>query len=322
VRVRPAILLRFLLISIIWGSSFLFIELALRGLSPMQIVLGRLSAGAGVLLFLVAVRRESLPRVPTVWAHLTLLAIVANILPFFLFSWGQQHVTSGLAGVFNGATPLFTLAIAVAALPEERLTRMRAVGLLIGFVGVFLVVGPWDQNPLTSSIPGQLACLGAALCYAISFVYTRRLLAGRGFRPLVMSGAQMGAGVAIVAAAAPWTANQPVSLSPVVVGSILFLGAVGTGLAYPLFYGLIEEAGATTASLVTYLIPVVAVTLGVLVLDEPVTWNLFAGAAVVIIGLAVAEGRLHRATGRLPVRPSIDAPPHVSASDTRPRADR
>jgi drug/metabolite transporter (DMT)-like permease len=287
-----ASMVRLGLLALIWGSSFLLIELALEGLSPIQIALGRLTAGAGVLAIIVAVRRLPLPGSPMVWVHLGVMGVVANIIPFFLFGWGQLEITSGLAGVLNGTTPLFTLGFAIAALPAERLRPARAVGLLLGFAGVVIVVGPWDQNPLTSSVPGQLACLGAAACYGIAFVYTRRFLAGTGHPPVVLAVGQLGMASVLLWLAAPVVARAPMDLSPVVVASVLTLGAVGTGMAYLLYYRLIVEAGATTASMVTYLIPIVAVSLGVLALGEPVGWNLFAGAAVVILGVAVAEGRI------------------------------
>jgi drug/metabolite transporter (DMT)-like permease len=287
-----ASLARLLLLALIWGSSFLLIKLALEGLTPIQIVLVRLTAAAAVLLAITAARRQHLPREARLWAHLFAMGIVANIIPFFLFGWGEERITSGLAGVLNGTTPLFTMAFAAAALPEERFHRVRAVGLLIGFAGVVLVVGPWDQNPLTSSIPGQLACLGAATCYGIAFVYTRRFVAGRGYPPAVLATSQLTAAATTLLVLTPLVARGPVTLTPTVVLSALTLGAVGTGAAYLLYYRLLTDAGATSTSMVTYLIPVVAVVLGVVVLAEPVTWNLFAGAVVVIAGVAIAEGRL------------------------------
>lgn len=279
-------------LALIWGASFLLIKLALEGLSPMQIVLGRLTAGALVLLGALVVQRLPLPRDPTVWLHLVVMGLVANIIPFFLFGWGELRITSGLAGVLNGTAPLFTLAFAAVALPEERLHRVRSLGLVVGFVGVVLVVGPWDANPLTSSVPGQLACLAAAACYGVAFPYTRRFLSRRGYRPMVLAAGQLGAATVTLWLASPLLARGPVDLTPMVLGSTLALGAVGTGIAYLLYYRLITDAGATSASMVAYLIPVVAVVLGVLVLSEPVTWNLFVGAAVVIAGVATAEGRL------------------------------
>lgn len=297
-------LARLCALALAWGSSFLFIEVALEGLSPLQIVLGRLSAGAMVLWSILALRRQPLPRGLRLWGHLVVLGVVANIVPFSLFGFGQERVTSGLAGVLNGSTPLFTLLFAVGALPEERLSTARGLGLGLGFVGVVLVVGPWDANPLTSSLPGQLACLGASACYAAAFVYTRRFVSGSGYPPGTLAAGQLGAAAVVLWVVAPVVARGDVVLTPPVVGSVLALGAVGTGLAYLLYYRLIAEAGATTTSMVTYLIPLVAVALGVIVLGEPVGWNLFAGAAVVILGVAAAEGRLTRFPRLRPAQPS------------------
>jgi len=290
--VSKANLARLGALALAWGASFLFIELALEGLSPLQIVLGRLSAGAAVLWSILALRRHELPRGLQLWGHLLVLGIVGNIIPFSLFGFAQERVTSGLAGVLNGSTPLFTLLVAVAALPEERFSATRGLGLGLGFAGVVLVVGPWDANPLTSSIPGQLACLGASACYAVAFVYTRRFVSGSGYPPSALAAGQLGAAAVALWLAAPLIARGEVDLTVTVVASTVALGAIGTGVAYLLYYRLIAEAGATSTSMVTYLIPVVAVVLGVIVLREPIGWNLFAGAAVVILGVAVAEGRL------------------------------
>lgn len=299
-------------LALAWGASFLFIKLALEGLSPIQIVLGRISAGAVVLWSILLVRRQRLPRELDLWGHLCVLGVVANIVPFFLFGFGEQRITSGLAGVLNGSTPLFTLVFALGLLPEERLSLTRGLGLGLGFLGVLLVVGPWDTNPLTSSIPGQLACLGAATCYAAAFVYTRRFVSGRGYAPSSLAAGQLGAAAVLLWLASPLVARGEITLTPTVVGSVLTLGAVGTGLAYLLYYRLIADAGATSTSMVTYLIPVVAVTLGAVVLSEPVTWNLFAGAAVVIVGVAMAEGRLD---DLLPLGPARPAPPGADGGD-------
>jgi drug/metabolite transporter (DMT)-like permease len=277
----------------IWGASFLFIKLALAGLSPVQVVLGRLLAGAAVLLVVVVARRQALPHDPATWGHLALMGVVANIIPFFLIGWGEQRIASGLAGVLNGTTPLFTLGVALAVLPEQRWSPTRAAGMLLGFLGVVLVVGPWRQtDPVSSSVSGQLACLAAAGCYGVGFTYTRRFLAGRGHPPLALAAGQLVAAAGLLTLVAPLVAATPVTLSAPVVASVLVLGAAGTGVAYLLYYRLIADAGATSASMVTYLVPVVAVLLGLVVLDEPLGWNLFAGAALVVLGVAVAEGRL------------------------------
>ncbi|MGH3665644.1 MAG: DMT family transporter [Egibacteraceae bacterium] len=288
------------LLAMIWGSSFLLIKVALGGLSPTQIVLWRLATGAVVLLAIVAGRREPLPRDPRLWAHLAVMGVVANIIPFFLFGWAELRITSGMAGVLNGTTPLFTLLIAAAAVVDEHLSRQRVGGLVLGFAGVVLVAGPWQADG-TNLLSGQMASLGAAACYGVGFVYSRRFILNRGFRPLALSACQLSIAALLLGLVAPVVARQPVALALPVVASATLLGAAGTGLAYLLAYRLIAEAGPTSASMVTYLIPVVAVVLGIVVLGEPVGWNLFVGTAVVVAGVSLAEGRLR-------LGPTVDAP--------------
>jgi len=277
----------------IWGTSFLFIKVALEGMSATQVVLGRLLAGAAVLLLILAVRRQPLPRNRRTWGHLALMGLIANIVPFYLFAWGEQRASSSLAGIYNATTPLLTLLVALAVLPEERRNTARLVGLLLGFLGVLTVLGPW-RGLGAASVSGQLAFLGAAVCYGVGFVYTRRYLSGSGYSPLVLASAQLVCSAVTMLALSPLIATGPVHLDARVLASVLALGAAGTGLAYLLYYRLIAELGATTASTVTYYIPLVAVTLGVLALGERVRWNDFVGAAVVVLGVAVAEGRLRR----------------------------
>jgi drug/metabolite transporter (DMT)-like permease len=250
-------------------------------------------AGAAVMLAILAVTRHHLPREPTPWAHLAVMAVVANIAPYFFFGWGIERVASGLAGVLNATTPLFTLAFVLTA-RSERLSLVRVSGLLLGFVGVVLLAAPWRTAAFGGSLPGVGACLLGAACYAASYVYARRFLIGRGFSALVLSAGQMAAGAGLLVLAAPIVARSPVTLTPTVTISVLVLGVLGTGAAYVLNYRLIADEGAVAASTVTYLIPVVAVVLGALILNEPLTWHLLAGGVIVLVGVAVSEGRLSK----------------------------
>jgi drug/metabolite transporter (DMT)-like permease len=306
---------RLALLSCIWGASFLFIKEGLEGLAPMQIVLVRVVSGAAVLAAIVAVRRVALPRSRALWGHLAVLAVLANVVPFFLFAWAEQRIGSGMAGILNGATPLLTLAVAVAFLPEERATPVRVAGMVLGFAGVVLIVGPWRDDAGGGTLAGQLACVAAAACYGVTFVYTRRFVVSRGEPLLALAAGQLSAASLMLLVLAPFVARDPVDLTASVVASVLTLGVVGTGLAYLLYYALVHDEGATTASMVTYLIPIVAVVLGVVVRDEAVTWNTLAGAAVVIAGVALAEGRLGR--GGPATVPEVDAcvPLPVPAED-------
>src|SRR5450756_2033555 len=257
--VTGSALARLSVLAVLWGSSFLFIKVGIEGLSPSQLVLGRLLTGATVLAAIVVVRRERLPRRRVVWVHLALL-------------------------------------MAIVALPEERPNAARATGLVLGFLGVLTVLAPW-QGVGGGGLAGQVAFVAASVCYGVSFVYTRRYLSGTGHSPLALATGQISVAALELLLLAPFVATGPVSLPLRVVASVLALGAFGTGLAYLLNYALIRDVGATTASTVTYLIPIVAVALGVMVLGDRLAWHHLVGALVVVFGVAVAEGRLRRPIG-------------------------
>jgi drug/metabolite transporter (DMT)-like permease len=279
---------RLCLLAVLWGSGFLFVKLALRGLSPVQVVLGQLTLGAVVLLLTLAVRRQPLPHVGRQWAYLAGMAVLANIAPYLLFSWSEQRISSGLAGVLSATTPLCTLVFAH-AFGVGRLTVARMVGLLLGLAGVVLLTAPWHDGPRAVSVAGVLAALGAAACYAGSYVYARRLLTNRGTEPVVLSAVQLTAGALLLGVVTPWIGRQPVTLSVTVALSVVALGVLSTGIAYVLNYRLIQDEGPTAASMTNYLTPVVAVLLGVMFADERLSWNLAVGTAVVLLGVWIAE---------------------------------
>ncbi|MEH3075562.1 MAG: DMT family transporter [Quadrisphaera sp.] len=284
----------FIALALLWGCSFAFIHIGLQALTPVQVAYWRLALGALTLLAISAATRTHLPRARRTWGHLLVLALLLNAAPFTLFAIGQQSVSSVLAGIINATTPLATLAVILAAFREERPTRARATGLLIGFAGVAVVLGIW-RGFAGSELTGVLACLGAVACYGVAFPYSRRYLAGSGEGPVALATAQvlLAAGLMLpvlaVTGAAP---TAPVTLTVVV--AMLALGALCSGVAYVLNFRIIAAAGASTASSVTYLTPVVAAVVGVSVLGEHVQWNQPVGAAVVLVGIAISQG-LHRA---------------------------
>jgi drug/metabolite transporter (DMT)-like permease len=277
-------------LAVLWGSGFLFIKVALEGMSPIQIVLGRLVAAAVVMVGVIAYRKEHLPCRFLPWTHLAVMAVVTNIAPYFLFAWAELHITSSLAGVLNATTPLFTLLLAVST-HTERLTAPRLAGLILGFVGVVVLAAPWQDGALGSSLFGIGAALLASVCYAASYVYARRFLSDGELSPLVLSSGQMIAGAILLTLLSPAVARQPVTLTANVVASVIVLGVLGTGIAYVLNYRLIADEGATAASTVTYLLPIVAVILGVLILSEPLSWNLALGGVVILVGVGLSEGQ-------------------------------
>jgi len=287
------VLVQYLLLAATWGASFLFIKVGLEGLSPGQVVLGRLTAGAIALALISLVTRQRLPREAAVWAHLAVVAVMLCVVPFLLFAWAEQHVSSGVASILNATTPLMTMLVATAALPQERPTRTRLAGLLTGFTGVVLVLAPWaGADTGRGAGAGELACLGATFSYGLAFVYLRRTLAPRKLPAVPVATVQVGLGAAIMLALSPILAAQPMHLNARVVAAVLALGVLGTGLAYVWNTNVVTDWGATNASTVTYLTPLVGVVAGVLALGEHVTWNQPVGALVVVLGIAVSQDRL------------------------------
>jgi drug/metabolite transporter (DMT)-like permease len=300
--------LQFVALAAVWGCSFLFIKIGLEGLSPGQVVLGRLASGAIALLAVSGVTRQRLPRDLSVWAHLAVVAVLLCVAPFLLFAWAEEHVTSAIASVLNATTPLMTMLVAIAALPEERPTRTRLAGLATGFAGVVLVLGPWAAAGRSAQaagrgedvLLGELACLLATLCYGLAFVYLRRFVAPRGLAAVAVATGQAGLGALIMVVLAPVVAVQPVHLTWRVVAAVLALGVLGTGVAYVWNTNVVNGWGATNASTVTYLTPVVGVVAGALVLGERITWNEPVGAAVVVLGVLVTQRRRLPALRRRP----------------------
>ena len=280
---------RLALLALIWGSSFLWIKLALRGLSPAEVTLARLVLGSAVLFALVAVQRSAVPRSLVVWGHITIAALFGNAAPYLLFALGEQHVASSTAGILNAMTPLWTIVIALAT-RHQRATSLRQVGgLLIGFAGALLVFRPWAGSGFGSV--GAIECVAASASYGISFVYMDRFLARRGISPVTLSACQLLAASGWLAIALGVTGAPAPRLDATVIVSITILGLVGTGIAYVLNYQIITSEGATVASTVTYLLPIVAIVLGVLVLDEQVTIVILAGIALILAGVALTRQR-------------------------------
>jgi drug/metabolite transporter (DMT)-like permease len=303
----------FVALALTWGSSFLFIKIGLEGLTAAQVVWARLVLGAAALAVLTALTRTPLPKDVRLWGHLVVVALLLCVLPFSLYAWAELRVSSGVASILNATTPLQTMLVAMVALREERLTRDRTLGLVLGFGGVLTVLGAWS-GVAGGSRAGQLACLGATASYGVAFVYLRKFVAGRGLPALTVATAQVGLGAVAMLAATPWIARPAPDLSRRVVVSMLLLGIAGTGLAYVWNTAIVSRWGATNASTVTYLTPVVGVVLGVAVLGERATWNQPVGALLVIGGVLVAQGRLRAPTtarwrgSRMPAAPSGHAP--------------
>jgi drug/metabolite transporter (DMT)-like permease len=281
---------RFGVLSLIWGFSFLLIKVGTDGYAPFQVTLGRLAFGTAVLAVAMAVKRERLPRGVRTWGHIAVAALLLNSLPFSLFAFSEQTIPSTLAGICNATSPLWGMALSLVALSEDRPTRRRVAGLGIGFLGVLTVLGVW-QGFHGLDLSGTAMALLASLSYPVGWIYLRRTLAGTGHSNLSLSGAQLLMATVQLAVVTPVFTTLPAHLPVVPLLAIVALGALGTGLAFLIQYGLVAEVGPTTAQMVTYFIPVIATAAGVALLGESLTWSTPIGAVIVLAGAALTQSR-------------------------------
>ncbi|MEV4223977.1 DMT family transporter [Nonomuraea sp. NPDC049725] len=291
----------FLVLAAVWGNSFFFIKVAVTELHPLQVSFGRMAVGAAVLLAALAVSRRALPRDPRLWGHFQVASVVLTTLPFTLFAYGEQYVSSVVASIWNATTPLCTLAFTL-LLRAEKPTAGRMAGLGAGFAGVMVVLGVWQ--PISGGqLGGSLACFGAALCYGIGGAYLGRFVTGRRSEPpVVLATGQLLSGTAQLGVIT-LLAGVPLVDTDVAADvwwSLLALGGLGTGVAYLLLYWVQKQAGVTTTSTVTYLLPVFAALSGVLVLDEGLTWNQPVGALIILAAIALTQGVIRPLKKRAP----------------------
>nr|WP_054056057.1 DMT family transporter [Alloactinosynnema sp. L-07] len=295
------------LLALLWGSSFLWIKLALTGLSPLQIAVTRCALGAIVVIVLCYSSRNTLPRDRAVWGHLVFAAFFGNALPFVLFAVGEKTVDTGVAGVLNATTPLWALLLGIIIGTDRDLPLMRVGGLLLGFGGTLLIFAPWEKAGVASW--DALAILAAAVSYAVSYAYIGRKLSGRGTAPIALSAAQLITATGLTAVAMPVGGLQPVHLNLTAVIAVIILGVFGTGFAFALNYRLIADEGATQATTVGYLLPVVSVLLGAVALGEEITFRIVAGMIVVLIGVGMT--RWQRKQRTVPIEAEVALPAKV-----------
>lgn len=280
--------IRFAVLSIVWGFSFLLIKVGTGAYAPFQVTFGRLFFGTAVLAVAMMVRRERLPRGLRTWGHLTVAAFFLNALPFSLFAYSELTIPSTLAGICNATSPLWGMVLSLVALSEDRPTRRRVAGLGIGFLGVLTVLGAW-QGFSGLDFSGTAMALLASLSYPIGWIYVRRTLAGSSHSNLSLTGSQLLLATVQLAVVTPLFTTMPTTFPLVPLLAVIALGALGTGFALLLQYGLVAEVGPTTAQMVTYFIPVIATAAGVALLDEQLSWNTPVGALIVLAGAALTQ---------------------------------
>ncbi|HHQ14119.1 MAG TPA: EamA/RhaT family transporter [Chromatiales bacterium] len=285
VRIKPLHWAALLGLVALWGSSYLAIEIALRAWRPAEIAGLRIAAAAIVLLTAAVVGRRRFPLTVRAWGGYLAVAVIGNCIPFFLISWGQQGLESGLTGILAASTPLFTLVLAHWVLDDERMRTGQAVACVIGFIGVVVLLGTDSLAAMGGSgtrLLSQLAVLGGALCYAAATVGARFMPLAH---PVVTAAAVMGLAAVVMAPASLSGAVLLSVASPVELLAIGFLGLFGTGLASIWYFYLIAETGARFTSLLNYLVPVWAVGLGRIVLGESIPLAAWLALALILTGL-------------------------------------
>jgi drug/metabolite transporter (DMT)-like permease len=274
-----------------WGTSFLWIKIALRETGPFTIVLIRMLFGMTAAWILLRTQtRRPLPRGATFWLTL-LLGAVNTAIPITLITWSETRIDSGLAGIINSTTPLFTILIAHQFLHDDRITVPKITGLVTGFIGIFILLSR-ELHPggFHGSIWGQLAVMGAAICYAGANVFVRLKL--RGLLPMEIAAISLTGSLLTMLIITPFF-EWPIQIPqlPMTWLAMGWMGIIGLAFAYKAYFFLLESWGATRATMVTYVFPVSAVALGVIFLGEQPTWHVFAGGALVIGGIALVNVR-------------------------------
>jgi drug/metabolite transporter (DMT)-like permease len=293
--------LTLLALTLLWGTSFMFNELALASFSPMQLVASRVTIAAILLFGYLIARGGRLPRRLSDWAPLFVMSILGTVLPFHLLAWAQLTIDSSVTGVLTAVVPLFVLTLSHFFVPGIRFTANRLAGFAVGFLGVVIVIGPGAASALSESEPfvAMLAVLAAAVSYSINTVYARRL--GASDPAVLAAGMMLMSSLLTMPRAAPELATLAVPPTGLAIVALLVLGLLSTGLATVLYFRLIHGPGPTFLSVVNYLVPVCALLAGALVLGETPSGWVYAGLVLILVGIGLSEigvGRLRVLAGR------------------------
>jgi drug/metabolite transporter (DMT)-like permease len=288
-----------LLLSLLWGGSFFFAEIALRGFQPFTMVFARVALASVALLLFIKLRGGALPKAPAVWRAFFIMGLLNNLIPFSLIFYGQTQIGAGLASILNATTPVFTVIVAHFLTTDERMTPAKIAGAAFGFTGVAVLLGADALAGLSLSALAMVGALGAALAYAFAAIYGRRFKEMKVEPTCVAFGqvtatALMTAPIALMVDA-PFAAPMPGAGAW---SALIALGLLSTALAYVLYFRVLSSGGATNLSLVTFLIPPSSVMLGVAFLGERLAPSHIAGMALIALGLAAIDGRAWRALRR------------------------
>ena len=286
-----------IVLSVLWGGSFFFAEVALKELEPLTIVFGRVSLAALALIGFVYLSGERMPGGLKAWGPFFIMGGLNNLIPFSLIVWGQTHIDSGLASVLNATTPLFTVALAHLLTADEKLSANKGLGIVCGIVGVAVLIGPDALDGLGGQVWGKVAVLAGAVSYAFAGIYGRRL----GHLPTSVAAAGMLSGSSVMMLPLVMMVGTPMAAATAGASTLLSvagLALLSTALAYMIYFHILARAGATNLLLATFLIPVSALALGILVLGERLSPAAALGMGLIFIGLAAVDGRLLKKLSR------------------------
>jgi drug/metabolite transporter (DMT)-like permease len=285
-------------LSVIWGGSYFLIEIALREWTPMLIVAVRIAIATTVVWTVVLLAGMRIPRSREAWTAFATMAFINNVIPFVLIVWGQKEITAGLAAILNAATPIFTVIVAGIFLKDEPMTASKLFGAILGLVGVVVLMGPSALSGIDANLLAQIAVVAAALSYALAGVYGRRFTS-MNINPMVTAAGQLlMSSIIMIALATTFESPSLMMTSSAQVWiAVVAMAVVSTAFAYILYFRLLATAGATNALLVTLLIPVTAIVLGGVFLDERLAAIHFVGMGIIAVGLLIIDGRVFARSG-------------------------
>jgi drug/metabolite transporter (DMT)-like permease len=281
-------LLLLLLLGTLWGSSYLFIKIAVAEIPPFTLVTGRLLLSAIMLWILLRLLGRSMPRGKSIWGTYAVMGFFSGTLPYVLITWGEQYIPSSLAALLQATMPIFTVILAFLIAGDEPMTWRRVLGVLVGFGGVGILLLPDLRQGLQENLLGQLAVVGSSLSYAASAIFARKRLHGQS--PMASAAGQVTTG-ALFTLPFSLLVDQPFDLAPSLsaLGAWLGLILLGTVFAYIIYYELLERTSATYVSTVTYIIPINGLILGFLILSEPLTATLLGSSALIMLGVLLVR---------------------------------
>ncbi len=279
-----------IILSILWGGSFFFVGVAVKEMTPFSIVFSRVAIASVILVGIVYLSGKRMPFSPGIWLSFLIMGVLNNLVPYSLIVWGQTHIESGLASILNATTPIFIVIFAHLLTRDEKLSAYKAIGVLIGWLGVAVLIGFESLQGLGVNVLSQLAVLGAACSYAFAAIFGRRF---NDLHPLVVSAGMLCCS-SILSLPLVVLFEEPQNLSPgwLTISAITGLALVSTSLAYLIYFKLLASAGATNLVLVTFLIPVSAILLGTIFLGEQLSFSVFLGMTLIFLGLMAIDGRL------------------------------